>query len=192
MPSQIIRLHNVQLAFPAIAQPQAYADGEPAYGAKFPIEPGSENHKKIEDAMLAVAKEQWNDKGEATLKRLVEDGKVALTKKVYRSKKTNEAYDGFEGMHYISARATKTAPTVYDQYNTKIEDKRTIERMAYSGAIVHASIEIWSQDNKWGQRINCSLRGLMLTGKGSDLSGGSAPASEDEFADLADKAEDFV
>ena len=32
----------------------------------------------------------------------------------------------------------------------------------------------------------------MLTGKGSDLSGGSAPASEDEFADLADKAEDFV
>jgi hypothetical protein len=41
------------------------------------------------------------------------------------------------------------------------------------------------QDNKWGRRINCSLRGVMLTGEGENFGGGSAPASADEFASLA-------
>ena len=180
------------MTFPAIAEPKGYADGEPAYGAKFPIEPGSDAEKKIEAAMRAVALEKWGDKGDGVLKRLIDDGDVAFTKKVYRSKKTGEAYQGFEGMHYLSARSTSTTPTVVDQFKQEISDKKTIERMAFSGAVVHASFEIWAQNNKWGQRINCTLRGIMLTGKGQNFGGGSAPASADEFADLAQDAEDFL
>ena len=60
-----------------------------------------------------------------------------------------------------------------------------IERKAFSGAIVNASVEVWAQDNKWGRRVNCSLRGIMLTGEGQSLGGGSAPAGADEFAGLA-------
>lgn len=192
MASEIIRLMNVVMAFPAIAEPESYGDGEPAYGAKFPIEPGSDAEKKIEAAMLAVAKEEWKDAGEAVLKGLIDKDKVALRKKTYTSTKTGQPYQGFEGKHYLSARNPKTAPTVVDQFGAEVEDKKAIERLAYSGAVVHASLEIWAQDNKWGRRVNCTLRGIMLTGKGENFGGGSAPATASEFADLAQNPEDFV
>jgi hypothetical protein len=188
-------LKNVVLAFPALAEPQSYGDGDPAFGAKFPIEPGSLNQKLIEGAMLAEANAQWNDKGESVLKMLVEDGSVCFNKKVYRSKKTGDAYQGFEGKHYLSTRNASTQPTVFNQFGDQVTAKGEIERQAFSGAVVAASVEIWAQDNKWGRRINCTLRGVMLTGEGENFGGGSSPASSDEFASLAKgkpDAEDFL
>lgn len=190
-----IMLKNVVLAFPALAEPQSFGEGEPAYGAKFPIKPNSEQQKAIEEAILAEAKEAWKDKSDSVVKMLEEDGKVAFTKKVYRSKKTGEPYQGFDGMHYLSTRNAKTQPTVFNQYGEEVSGKAEIERQAFSGAVVNASIEIWAQDNKWGRRINCSLRGVMLTGEGENFGGGSSPASADEFASLAKakaEAEDIL
>jgi hypothetical protein len=180
-----IMLKNVVLAFPALAEPQSFGEGEPAYGAKFPIRPNSEQQKAIEAAVLAEATEAWKDKADSVLKMLEEDGKVAFTKKVYRSKKTGEAYQGFDGAHYLSTRNAKTQPTVFNQYGEELSGKGEIEAKAFSGAVVNASVEIWAQDNKWGRRINCSLRGVMLTGEGENFGGGSAPASADEFSGLA-------
>jgi hypothetical protein len=180
-----IMLKNVVLAFPALAEPQSFGEGEPAYGAKFPIKPNSEQQKALEAAILAEATEAWKDKADSVLKMLEEDGKVAFTKKVYRSKKTGEAYQGFDGAHYLSTRNAKTQPTVFNQYGEELSGKSDIEAKAFSGAVVNASVEIWAQDNKWGRRINCSLRGVMLTGEGENFGGGSAPASADEFAGLA-------
>ena len=180
-----ITLKNVVMAFPALAEPQAFGEGEPAYGAKFPIAPDSDAQKAIEAAILAEAKEAWKDKADSVLGMLIEDGKLAFTKKVYRSKKTGEAYQGFDKHFYLSARNAKTQPSVYNQYGDELTTKDAIERGAFSGAVVHASVEIWAQDNKWGRRINCSLRGVMLTGEGENFGGGSAPASADEFASLA-------
>ncbi len=180
-----IMLKNVVLAFPALAEPNSFGEGEPAYGAKFPIKPNSEQQKAIEAAIIAEATEAWKDKADSVLKMLEEDGKVAFTKKVYRSKKTGEAYQGFDGAHYLSTRNAKTQPTVFNQYGEELSGKSDIEAKAFSGALVNASVEIWAQDNKWGRRINCSLRGVMLTGEGENFGGGSAPASADEFAGLA-------
>ena len=180
-----IMLKGVTMAFPALAEPQAFGEGEPAYGAKFPITIDGEHQKQIEQAMLAEAKEQWKDKADSVLSMLIEDGKVAFTKKVYRSKKTGEPYQGFEGKHVLSARNAKVQPTIFNQYGDELSNKGDIERQAFSGARVNASVEIWAQDNKWGRRINCSLRGVMLTGEGENFGGGSSPASVDEFAGLA-------
>ncbi len=180
-----IMLKNVVLAFPALAEPQSFGEGEPAYGAKFPIKPNSEQQKQIEAAILAEAKEAWKDKGDSVLEMLIEDGKVAFVKKVYRSKKTGEPYQGFDGTHYLSTRNAKTQPSVYNEYGDQLTAKGDIEAKAFSGAVVNASVEVWAQDNKWGRRINCSLRGIMLTGEGENFGGGSSPASADEFASLA-------
>lgn len=190
-----IMLKNVVLAFPALAEPQSFGEGEPAYGAKFPIKPNSEQQKAIEAAILAEAKEQWKDKADSVISMLAEDNKLCFTKKVYRSKKTGEPYQGFDGAHYLSTRNAKTQPTVFNQYGEEITGKGEIERQAFSGAVVNASIEVWAQDNKWGRRVNCSLRGVMLTGEGENFGGGSAPASADEFAGLAKakaEAEDIL
>lgn len=180
-----IMLKGVVMAFPALAEPQSFGEGEPAYGAKFPIVPNSEQQKDIEAAMLVEAKEAWKDKADSVLNMLTEDGKVCFVKKIYRSKKTGEPYQGFEGKHYLSARNAKSQPTVFDVYGLAVEGKSNIERQAFSGAVVNASVEIWAQDNKWGRRINCSLRGVMLTGEGENFGGGSSPAGADEFAGLA-------
>jgi hypothetical protein len=180
-----IVLKNVVLAFPALAEPQSLGEGEPAYGAKFPIVPNSEQQKALEAAILAEATEAWKDKAASVVKMLEEDGKVCFTKKVYKSKKTGEPYQGFEGKHYLSTRNAKTQPTVFNQYGEELSSKSEIEAKAFSGAVVNASIEVWAQDNKWGRRVNCSLRGVMLTGEGENFGGGSAPASADEFAGLA-------
>jgi hypothetical protein len=74
---------------------------------------------------------------------------------------------------------------VFNEYGDELKTKADIEAKAFSGALVNASVEIWAQDNKWGRRINCSLRGVMLTGEGENFGGGSSPASADEFAALA-------
>ena len=156
-----------------------------AYGAKFPIEPNSENAKLIEDAIKAEAKEAWKDKADSVLAMLVEDGKVAYSRREYRSKKTGEPYAGFEKTFYLGSRNATVQPSVYDQYGEPVTGKAEITRKAFSGAVVNASIEVWAQDNKWGRRINCSLRGIMLTGEGQSFGGGSGAASADEFASLA-------
>lgn len=190
-----IMLKNITLAFPALAEPQAFGEGEPAYGAKFPIVIDGEHQKAIEAAMKAEAKEAWKDKADSVLDMLAEDGKLAFVKKIYRSKKTGEPYQGFEGKHYLSARNAKTQPSVFNQYGEAVTTKDAIERQAYSGAVVNASVEIWAQDNKWGRRINCSLRGVMLTGEGENFGGGSTPAGADEFASMAKakaEAEDLL
>lgn len=180
-----IMLKNVVLAFPALAEPQSFGEGEPAYGAKFPIRVNSEQQKAIEAAMLAEATEAWKDKADSVLSMLAEDGKLCFTKKVYRSKKTGEPYQGFDGAHYLSTRNAKTQPSVYNAYGEEVTAKSEIEAKAFSGAVVNASIEVWAQDNKWGRRINCSLRGVMLTGEGENFGGGSSPAAADEFAAFA-------
>jgi hypothetical protein len=184
MATQVL-LKNVTLAFPSLAEPQSFGEGDPAYGAKFPIEPNSENAKLIEDAIKAEAKEAWKDKADSVLAMLVEDGKVAYSRREYRSKKTGEPYAGFEKTFYLGTRNASVQPSVYDQYGEPVVGKAEITRKAFSGAVVNASVEVWAQDNKWGRRINCSLRGIMLTGEGQSFGGGSSPAAADEFAAFA-------
>lgn len=178
-------LKNVVLAFPALAEPQSLGEGEPAYGAKFPIVPNSEQQKAIEEAILAEAKEAWKDKAKSVLELLAEDGKLCFTKKVYKSKKTGEPYTGFEGKHFLSTRNAKTQPTVFNQYGEELSGKGDIERQAFSGALVNASIEIWAQDNQYGKRINATLRGVQFVRDG-DAFGGGRPASADEFDEIVD------
>jgi hypothetical protein len=59
--------------------------------------------------------------------------------------------------------------------------------------MVHASVDVWAQDNQWGQRVNCSLGGVMFAGDGQRF-GGAAPATADTFAGLASgpTADDLV
>lgn len=181
-----VLIKDVMLGFPALAEPQSLGDGEPAYGVKLPITPGSANEKLIEDAIREEAKAVWKDKADSILEMLREDGKLCFIKKEYRSKSTGEVYEGFQKSHYLGTRNAKVQPSIFNQYGEAIEKKGDIERQAYSGAIASGvSVEIWAQDNKWGKRVNCTLLGVMLSGEGTSIGGGSPPASADDFAALA-------
>ncbi len=186
-----IKLKNIPIAFPALAEPQAFGDGEPAYGARFPVVPGSDHEKLIEEAMLAAAKERWKEDGEKILKMLVESGKVCFTRKTYLNKK-GEPYEGFKDRFYLQTRSAKAQPTVLDRFGKTVSNKRDIEQLIHSGAETHVSVDIWAQDNQWGRRVNATLRGVMWAGEGERFGGAPPPASEDEFADLAEDAGDLV
>jgi hypothetical protein len=181
-----VLIKDVMLGFPALAEAQSLGDGEPAYGAKLPIDPSSDNLKLIENAIREEAKAAWKDKADAILDMLREDNKLCLVKKEYRSKSTGEVYEGFQNSFVLSTRNAKTQPSVFNQYGEQLEKKGDIERQAFSGAIASGvSVEIWAQDNKWGKRVNCTLLGVMLSGEGTSVGGGAAPASADDFAGLA-------
>lgn len=185
-----VRINSVVLCFPNIAEPQGYGEQAPAYGAKFPIVPGSDNHKAIEAAMLEVAKEEWKDRGVKNYEDLMSKDKTAFHPYVYEDKE-GVPWQGFENKHFLSVRNSKTQPSVYNKYNEKVESNAEIARMAHSGAVVHASIEIWAQDDvQYGKRLNCSLRGILVTGEGENFSGGGSTASADDFADVAKAAPD--
>ena len=178
-------LKNKVIAFPALAEPQAIGDGEPAYGGRLIIKPDDADVKAIDAALLAVATAKWKDDGAAVLALLTEEKRVAFEKSAYRNKKTTKVYDGFEGSYSLGTRNPKAQPSVFDQYNKEVVGKSPIERLIYSGAKVHAKVEFWAQDNSFGRRINCSLLGVMFAGDGERFGGGSAPASKDDFSDLA-------
>lgn len=178
-----LRLKNVRISFPALATPEAFGEGEPAYQAKFIIEPGSVNAKALEQALKDVAKEQWKEKSDQILKLLTEDKKICFVKGPYRNSKTGEPYMGFENMYSLSTRK-KERPTIFDKFGNAVTDTRDIKSLIYSGCYVHAKVDIWAQDNKWGRRINAALQGVMFAMDGEAF-GGSAPASADDFKDLA-------
>lgn len=187
-----LKLKNITLMFPAIADTQAIGDGKPAYGSKHPIKPDSPLIGQIEAAMKQVAKEKWKDDWEGVYALLKEDDKLCLHYKEYKNKKTGKVYAGFEGTYYLSTRHETTQPSALDKYAQPITEKRDIERLLYSGCRTHISIDIWAQDNTYGRRINATLRGAMFAGDGERFGGGTNPAGADEFADLAADPSDAI
>jgi hypothetical protein len=186
-----IRLKSVRIAFPALAEPEAFGDGEPAYQAKFIIEPKSEQAKLLTTTLKKVAEEQWKEKGKDVFALLAEQKKVCYVEGPYRSNKTGEAYAGFENNYYLSARNAKSQPKIIDKHGVEVSSPRDIKNLIYSGCHVHAIVDLWAQDNKWGRRINATLKGVMFAADGESF-GGSSVATADDFADLAVSAEDFV
>lgn len=186
-----IRIKNVQIAFPALDKPASFGEGEPAYGGKFIITPNSEQSKAIDAAILQVAKDQWKDKAQSVLQMLKEGKKLCLTKAEYKSAKTGEVYNGFKGKWVLSTR-NADRPTAFSKNGVEVTDPSEIKRMFYSGSILHAKIDIWAQDNKWGRRVNCRLLGVMFAAEGEHFGGGAGPAKAEDFEDLAVDADEAL
>lgn len=190
----VIMLKNKTLAFPALATPEKVGDGpgNPAYGARYPIDPKDPDVAALDAAILEAAREKWKDKAEEILQVLREEKLVCLQKSEYRSKKTGKVYGGFEGMYALGTRSEKVKPTAVDRTGAEVTNNAEIERMFYSGCVVHAKVEIWAQDNAFGRRINATTLGVMFAGEGVHFGGGSGAAKADDFAGLASEADDFV
>jgi hypothetical protein len=189
-----ILIKNVRLAFPAIFKPEAIGDGEPAYSARFIIEPNSEVAQQIDDAIVAVAKEKWKDDWKTVLDGIIEDKLCCFEKRDYVNKKTRKVYDGFKGKWHIGARspADKPRPTTF---SADKEEVGPSVGLIYPGAFVDGSLEIWAQDNQFGRRINAQLRGVRFRAHGESFGGGSGPADADDFDDeeaASNAASDFV
>lgn len=176
----IIKLQNVRLAFPSLFEAKTVnGEGAPAFSAAFILPKNHPQLKEIEAALKEVADAKWGPKATAIYTQMKAQDKLCL-----HNGDTKADYDGFPGNFYISAR-NKSRPLVVDRDKAPLS---SADGKPYAGCYVHASIELWAQDNSYGKRINASLRGVQFFKDGDAFAGG-APASEDEFDDLAEGTE---
>lgn len=185
-----IMIQNVRLAFPQLWEPQQVnGEGKPAHSASlltpaadpdvFLTVDGKQVKKKLSACMKEVAKAKWGAKADAIYTQLQKTDKLAI-----HDGDAKAEYAGFPGNHFISAR-NETRPTVLDRDKSPLTAS---DGRPYAGCYVHASLELWAQDNKFGKRINASLRGIQFYKDGEAFSGGGA-ADADEFEDIADGAD---
>lgn len=173
-------LPNARLAFPNIFTARPSEDGgDPAFSGLFILTPDNPAVAALRKAFVEIAKEKWGAKADAILKQLLAQDRVALHD---GANKAN--YDGFEGNFYVSAR-NKTRPAVFDRGRNPVSADSGI---IYAGCFVNASIDLYAQDNKFGKRINATLRGVQFSADGDAFSGGR-PATADEFEDLGDQGD---
>lgn len=86
---------------------------------------------------------------------------------------------------YVSAR-NALRPLVVDVNKAPLTAE---DGKPYAGCYVNASIELWTQDNNYGKRVNATLRGVQFYKDGESFAGGGV-ASDDDFDDLT--ADDLV
>lgn len=180
----IVKLNGVRLAFADLFQPRSVHGSDPKFGGAFIFEPGSQNEKKLEQAMKDVATAKWGAKGEKILAKLKDDNRVCMKDGNKKNNKEGDIYDGFEGMLYVSTNSDEH-PLLLDRDKTELT---RADGKPYAGCYVNASIKVWAQDNKFGQRLNATLRGVQFVKDGEAFAGGT-PVSEDEFDDLGDGAD---
>jgi hypothetical protein len=182
-----ILVKNVRLAFPNLFEPTTVAgEGKPRYSATLLIPADHPQIAEIEAAQLAVANAKWGVKAAAIVKGLGKQDKLAL-----HDGDTKSKYDGFPGNSFISAAAQENAaPTVIDRDRSPLSAK---SGRPYPGCFVNASIELWAQDNNYGQRVNAQLRGVQFYADGDSFSAGR-PADADEFEEVTEGAgaDDFA
>lgn len=175
--SKQVMLKKVRLAFPRLAKAEMVrGEGKPKFSAVLLFEPGSDNAKAVEAALLEVAGAQWTkEKAAAAVKSISAAGKCA-----YRDGSTKSDYDGFEGKVYLSASAPAThPPLLLDGHKNKLPQDTGV---IYAGCYVNAKVELWAMDKSkgFGNQLNCQLIGLQFAADG-DSFGGASRATDDGF-----------
>ncbi len=174
-----IKLQNVRIAFPQLFEAKTVnGEGEPAFSAAFLFAPDHPAVAELEKAFEIVGKEKWGAKWPQIKKEITAKDRLAM-----HDGDTKADYAGFEGNMFLSSR-NKTRPLVIDRDKSPLT---AADGRPYAGCYVHASIELWCQDNNYGKRINASLRGVQFYKDGDAFAGGGS-ASEDEFDDIEEGA----
>jgi len=171
-------INNVRLSFPSLFVATAFdADQAKKFSGTFILPADDPQVGAIQKEIQRVAVEKWNTKANDVLVQLKAQNKIAL-----RSGAEKAAMDGFGPEVFFFNASNEKRPGVYDRDRTPLtaEDGRP-----YAGSYVNVQVEFWAQDNKWGKRINATLRGVQFAADGEPFGGGAPPSSADEFPELA-------
>lgn len=185
---------NARLAFADIFTAVKIGDdptSKPRFGCLAIVPPGAlVTHTKedgtkvqmtLDQVVQAVAAEKWKAKAAGVLGILRGKDRVCFVAGP-KANKSGEIYDGFEGMHHIRT-SNEARPFILDRNKAPLTEA---DGRPYAGCYVNASIDMWAQDNKWGQRINSTLLGLQFVRDGDAFSAGARGNVED-FDDLGDQ-----
>jgi hypothetical protein len=182
MANRTIWIMGARLAFgEGVFEKKAIA-GDPTskarYGCSLLLDASNKQVAEIEALEAELCLEHdWKDKtpGAAMHKTLAKKDRLALHDGDDKAK-----YAGFPGHKYL-APSSDTRPTAVDRDRSPLTKD---DGKIYSGCYVNAKVEIWVQDNNWGQRVNATLLGVQFVKDGDAFGAGSPPANPDDFPDL--------
>lgn len=176
-----LMLNDVRMSFPALFEAEAFNPGDPKkYKATLLVKKDSPLAKKVEAAILAVAKAKWGAKAEGIVKSIRHN-----PNKFCWQDGDTKSYDGYEGMMALSAKADiGSRPTVIDQNKTPLMQE---DGKPYAGCYVNASVEVFCYSNS-GNGISCQLRGVQFFRDGDSFKAGR-PADSDEFEAVTEGAD---
>lgn len=178
-----IRVDNVRLSFNDLFVAKSVNGGEARFSAHLLLAPSHPQLEAMRRIALEQAEAKWPGKGKVIVSATEGTDKFFL-----RDGKTKPEYGGYEGMLFVSAN-TKKRPLVIDRDRTPLTQA---DGRPYSGCYVNASIEIYAfKHQTGGNQINAELIAVQFLRDG-DAFGGGAPASADEFEDLATDEESLV
>jgi len=138
------------------------------------------NKKKDAELITQIKADIEVMKGESS--KAIPDDKICL--------KDGDDSDRAEyaGHYTIKATSNKIIP-VYD-IRKDLLDENTCD--VQGGDIISASINLWLQDNTYGQRVNASLNGVQYIKAGERFGGSSDPKGDfDVYDGLTDDSGDF-
>lgn len=179
-----IRIDNVRLSFPELWTPKAIKAGDkPACSATALFPPDHPAAKLVNDAIEAAATEKWKGDAKDMLEALRAQDRVCIHNGALKAKK----YEGYAGMLFVNAR-NPVPPTVKD-LDPKAPNLTAASGRPYSGCRVNMVLDIYAQDNSFGQRVNATLVGVQFAGDDTAFAGGS-PAADDDFAPMEEGSEE--
>src|SRR6266403_5842082 len=143
----IVQLKKVRIAFidDLFVPGQYEGKGDFRHTGTFIVDPSSENHKLIQDAIQKEAVGLWGKKADSML----EDMRTNKNKYSYiknKKDKTGEVYEGFEDMFALSAvRKQKDGSPVFlhitkDPATGKAKKLNGTEGIIYAGCYVNAKV----------------------------------------------------
>lgn len=154
------------------------ASSKPRYNCGLILTADHKQVEEIRDIEVELCNEhQWKskEKGADVHKSLAKKDRLAL-----HDGDDKQKYEGFPGNFYLSP-SNDSRPTTVDR------DKSVLTKddgKLYSGCYVNAKVEIWVQDNNYGQRVNATLLGVQFVKDGDAFGAGAPPANPDDFPDL--------
>jgi hypothetical protein len=195
-----ITLKNVRLSFPetALGAAKDYDDNKNyRHSATFIVEPGSENDKIIEAAILEEATKAFGKKAQTMI-----DNLRPQTNKFCYQKGDLKDFEGYAGNMYISAHRKQSDgnPLLLDNVKdprtgkTRVlngPDGKQVGGRIYGGCFVNAKISVYAQDGK-NPGFRAGLVAIQFW-KDGDSFGGARRADPEEFDSLdASEEEDLA
>lgn len=169
-----IILKNVRLSFPVLFTPEAFQDSAPRWSANFLFPKNGDVHQEVLAAMKKVAAEKWLKKSDGIFETLIKKDKTCLHDGDDKASK----YDGYADNVFLSAvRQQKDGRLVLvDRQRAPISEQ---DGILYSGCYVNAKVDLWAQDNQYGQRINATLMVVQFVKDGDSFGGAKKPVADD-------------
>jgi len=169
-----ITLKNVRLSFPSIFKRETFQGEEGKFAATFLI--NKETHADVIEEIENAIKEK--------IKTDLKGAKLPADKICLKDGEDIE-YAGYKG-HYSIKASNNKRPLVIDRDKTPLTED---DNKLYAGCYVNAIIELWTQSNSWGKRINANLLGVQFYADGEPFSDG-VNASSDDFDAFGDDEDD--